>query len=152
MAIQGNLNPSARIGVVGVIDPDAYAAGTYTTGWIDMQDYFALMGVVMVGDMVASSTVDGKFQQATDSSGTGVKDVTGSAITQLTKAGTDDNKQVAINLRQSDLDRNNNFRFVRLSMTVATAASDAGGIVIATDTRYGAGTDTDATTVDEVVS
>jgi hypothetical protein len=34
-----NLNPSARTSVVGVIDPDAYAASTVTTGWIDMQDW-----------------------------------------------------------------------------------------------------------------
>jgi len=147
-----NLNPSARVGVVGVIDPDAYAAGTYTTGWIDMQDYFSVMGIVLVGDMVSNSTVDAKFQQATSSGGAGVKDVTGSAIAQLTQAGTDDNKQVAINLHQSDLDYNNGFRWVRLSMTVATAASDSGAVVVATDNRYGAATSVDATTVDEVVS
>lgn len=150
--MNGNLNPSQRVGVVGVIDPDAYAAGTYTTGWIDMQDFYAVLGVVLAGDLGALATVDAKFEQATDSAGTGAKDVTGSAITQLTKAGTDDNKQVAINLAQADLDRNNGFRYARLSMSVGTATSDAGAVVIALDSRYGAATANDATTVDEVVS
>jgi hypothetical protein len=147
-----NLNPSARVGVVGVVDPDAYAAGTYTTGWIDMQDYFAVMGVVLAGDLVATATLDAKFEQATDGSGTGAKDVTGSAITQLTQAGSDSNKQVAINLRQADLDRNNGFRYVRLSLTLGTAGGDVAAAVVALDIRYGAATANDAATVDEVVS
>jgi hypothetical protein len=39
-----------------------------------------------LGVLGASATVDAKLQQATDNSGTGVKDVTGKAITQLVKA------------------------------------------------------------------
>lgn len=147
-----NLLPSARNGVVGVIDPDAYAAGTYTSGWIDMQDFFSVMGIVLVGDMVATSTVDAKFQQATSVGGAGAKDVAGAAITQLTQSGTDDNKQAVINLSQGDLDFNNGFRWVRLSMTVAAAASDAGAVVIGFDNRYGGANTVDASTVDEVVA
>jgi hypothetical protein len=147
-----NLNPSARVGVVGVIDPDAYAAGTYTTGWIDMQDYFSVLAVVLAGDLGASATINAKIEQATTSAGTGAKDVTGSAITALTQAGADDNKQVAINLFQADLDRNNGYRWVRLSMTIGTATSDAGAVVVSLDTRYGAATAADAATVDEIVS
>lgn len=152
MSIQSNLSPSSRVGVVGIIDPDAYAAGTYTTGWVDMQAHFALLGIVMAGDLGASATIDAKIEQATSSGGAGAKDVTGSAITQLTKAGTDDNKQVMINVFQSDLDRNNAYRYVRLSMTVAVATSDGGAILLSTDQRYGAATDSDLTVVDEVVS
>lgn len=147
-----NLNPSARTSVVGVIDPDAYAASTVTTGWIDMQDWFSVLGVLMAGDIVSTGTIDAKFQQATDDAGAGAKDVTGSAITQLTQAGTDSNKQVLINLQQGDLDFNNSFRFVRLSATLGTAGADFGAVVIGLDRRYGAATDGDATTVDEVVS
>lgn len=149
--MMGNLNPSTRVGVVGVVDPDAYAAGTYTTGWVDMQAAFALLGIVMVGDLVAAATVDAKFQQATDNAGTGAKDVAGSSITQLTQAGIDDNKQVAINLRQADLDRNNGFRFARLSVTLGTAGGDMAAAVVALDHRYGAATANDLATVDEVV-
>jgi hypothetical protein len=147
-----NLNPSARTSVVGVIDPDAYAASTVTTGWIDMQDWFALLAVLMVGDFVATSTLNAKFQQATAADGTGAKDVTGSAITALTQAGTDDNKQALINLNSGDLDFNNGFRWVRLSATLGTAGADFGAVVVGLDRRYGAATDGDSATVDEVVS
>jgi hypothetical protein len=70
----------------------------------------------------ASATVDAKLQQATDSSGTGVKDITGKAITQILKAS-GDNKVAMINVRDTDLDVNNGFTYVRLTVTVGTATS-----------------------------
>ena len=57
-----NLKPSQRIALVGVIDPDAYAAGTYTTGWIAAAEAANFMALVSVGDMVSTSTVDAKIQ------------------------------------------------------------------------------------------
>lgn len=150
--MNGNLNPSMAAGVVGVINPVSQGAGTVTTGWIDMQKFGALLAVLAVGALGASATVDAKFQQATDGGGTGAKDVAGSAITQFTKAGTDDNKQALINLRQEDLDKNGGFRFARLSVTAGTAASLLSAIVLAFNARYGAATDNDLASVDEIVS
>ena len=149
--MNSNLLASARAAVVGIIDPDAYAAGTVTTGWIDMQDWHSLLAIVMAGDLGSSATLDAKFEQATDGSGTGAKDITGAAITQLTQAGTDSNKQALINLDQGSLDFNNGFRYVRLSMTVATATSDAGAVVLGLDARYGAANAGDIAAVDEIV-
>jgi len=149
--MNGNLNPSMAAGVVGVINPVSQAAGTVTTGWVDMQKFGALLAVLSAGVLGASATVDAKFQQATDGTGTGAKDVAGTSITQLTKAGTDDNKQALINLRQEDLDKNNGFRFARLSVTVGTAASLIAAVLLAFNARYGAATDNDVATVDEIV-
>jgi hypothetical protein len=149
--MQLNAKPSEIVALVGAIDPDAYAASTVTTGWINaalFQRYFA---AVYAGDLGASATLDAKLQQATDSGGTGVKDVTGKAITQLTQAGTDSNKQVIIDLNPSqDLDFDNGFDYFRLSMTVAVAASDCGGAVYGLNPRQGIASDSDATTVDEI--
>ncbi|WP_232494924.1 hypothetical protein [Novosphingobium kaempferiae] len=147
-----NFQISARAGIAGVIDPDAYAAGTYTTDWIDMRTWFWLMAVIMAGDMSANGTIDAKIEQATTNTGTGAKDIVGLAIAQLTKAGSDDNKQALINIGTEDLDFNNGYRFVRLSLTVATAASDAGAIVIGMDPRYGMPGGNDVASVDETVS
>lgn len=147
-----NANPSARVAVVGAIDPDAYAASTQTTGWIDAKKFHSFMAIIMAGTLGASATLDAKIEQASDGSGTGAKDVAGLAITQLTQAGTDSDKQAVINIDpHADLDRTNGFDFFRLSMTVATAASDAGGIVLGLNPRYGAANASDATTVDEIV-
>lgn len=147
-----NILPSKRAGVVGVIDPDAYAAGTYTTGWISMAEYRSIMAVIMAGDLGASATLDAKLQQATDGSGTGAKDIAGKAITQLTQAGSDSNKQAIINCRADELDVNNGFTHVRLSMTIGTATSDAGAVVLGMDSAYGPEDANDLATVDEIVA
>ena len=149
---QKTLRPTDQVAVVGVIDPDAYAADTYTSGWIDMADFNRIMAVVRAGDLGTSATLDAKLEQASDSSGTGAKDITGAAITQLTQAGTDSNKQAIINAWAEDLDRANGFTHVRLSMTVGTATSDAGAIVFGFDRRYGSASDGDLASVDEIVS
>lgn len=143
-----NVKPSDRAPILGVIDPDAYAANTYTTGWIDMSLWESVQAIVFAGTLGSSATLDAKLEQATSSGGAGAKDVTGKAITQLTQAGTDSDKQAVINCQSEDLDVEGGFRYVRLSLTVGTATSDAGGVVLGADPRYAP---TDATTVDEVV-
>ncbi len=131
-----NVLPSAKAVLAGAIDPDAYAAGAVSSGWVSMADYGAIQAVVMAGTLGASATLDAKLEQATDGSGTGVKDVTGKAITQLTKAGSDDDKQAIINCYAEDLDVNNSFTHVRLTLTVGTTTSDAGALVLGHNARY----------------
>lgn len=145
-----SLKPSDRASIVGAIDPQS-ASTAKTTAWVDASQFQNLMAVVAVGALGSSGTVDAKLQQATDSSGTGAKDITGKAITQLTQAGSDSNKQVLINLHQDELDASGGFRYVQLSITPATAASLIGGQLMGFDPRYAPATDFDATSVDEVV-
>lgn len=132
--MNANALPSEVAAVVGVVDPDATAAGTVTSAWVDMADFESIMAIVMAGTLGTSATLDAKLEQATDSSGTGAKDVTGKAITQLVKASNDDD-QAIINCRAEDLDIANDFSHVRLSMTVGTATSDAAGIVLGFNAR-----------------
>lgn len=142
---------SEQIAVVGVIKPDATAAGTATTGWVSIAQYGALMAILAAGDLGANATVDAKLQQAKDAAGTGAKDVTGKAITQLTQAGTDkSNKQAVINIRAEELDRNGGFGFVRFSATVATATSDIAGVLLGINSRFGPGAQ--AASVDQIVA
>ncbi len=146
-----NLLPSDRAAIAGSIDPDNASAGTYTTAWVSMATFRSVMAIVAVGVMTSSGTLDAKLQQATDSSGTGAKDVTDKDITQLTQAGTDSDKQVVINCRASELDIANGFDHVRLSVTTATAASYVCGILLGMDPAYGVASDNDETSVDEIV-
>ncbi len=145
-----NLLASQEQIVAGVIDPDAAAAAAYSTGWISMETNSRVQAITMVGAMVATSTVDAKLEQATDSSGTGVKDITGKAITQLTAAGSDDDQQAIINCRADELDIDNDFDHLRLTVTVATAASDMGAIVLAGPSRYEVAAD--LASVDEIIA
>jgi len=145
-----NINLYEETSIVGVIDPDAYAAGAVSTGWIAAKDMFSFMAIIMAGTLGTSATLDAKLEQATDGSGTGVKDITGKAITQLVKASNDDD-QAVINIKQQDLDIENDFTHFRLTMTVAVATSDAGAVVFGSAFRHGDGSDNDLASVVEVV-
>jgi hypothetical protein len=130
-----NAKPNTEATLVGIIDPDAYAAGAYSTGWVDMRKFNAIQAVVMAGTLGASATLDAKLEQASDGSGTGVKDITGKAITQLVKASNDDDQAIIL-LRDDELDVANSFTHARLTMTVGTATSDAGAVVLGHYARY----------------
>ena len=148
-----NMLPSEAAAIVGVIDPDATAAGTVTTSWIPMAEFESIMAVAMAGTLGASATFDAKLEQAQDSGGTGAKDITGKAITQLTQGSPDgSDKQAIINLRAEELDLENDFTHARLSITVATATSDAAGIVLGMNARQLPASDNDLASVAEIVS
>jgi hypothetical protein len=140
------LKPSQRAGVVGVINPQSVAAGSSTSGWMDATQFHNFMAILKTGVLGASATVDAKLQQATDNSGTGVKDITGKAITQLVKAS-NDNNQVTIDLKQEDMDFANAFKWFRLSVTVGTAACLLDATVLGVDPRYDNATAYDLATV-----
>lgn len=147
-----NILPSSEAAVVGVIDPDANTTAAYNSAWVNMANFEAIQAIVMAGTLGASATLDAKLQQATDGSGTGVKDITGKAITQLTQAGTDSDKQAVINLRAEELDVAGLFTHARLVMTVGTATSDAAAIVLGHHQHYGNASDHDLASADEIVA
>lgn len=143
-----NVKPSDRATLLAVINPQS-ATTAKSSGWVAAKTCLSFLATVLVGAITSTGTVDAKLEQAKDSGGTDAKDVTGKAITQLTEAGTDSNKQVEINLQQADLDINNGFTHFRLTITPATAAALIAGTVRGIDAAYQPATD--ATTVDEVV-
>ena len=135
--------------IAAVIDPDLNTSGDVSTGWVDMSVFSSIQAIVLAGDLGASATLDAKLEQATDSSGTGAKDITGKVITQMV-AGTDDNTQAVINCRSAELDINSNFTHVRLTLSVATASSDSAGLILGHNARYNAADP--VSTVAEVIS
>lgn len=150
--MQLNALATELAGIVGTIDPSAQAVGTLTSGWIDASKFQRFMAVVQTGVLGAAATLDAKLEQATDGAGTGAKDVTGKAITQIVKA-TGDNKQAVINLNPSeDLDFDNNFDFFRLSMTVAAAASQTSAALVGVHARQGIASDSDDADVVQIVA
>lgn len=143
-----NLKPSDRAAVVAVINPASQGAGAVSTGWIAAKDYSWFLATVAAGVLGAAATLDAKIEQATSAAGAGAKDVTGKAITQLTKAGGDDNKQALINVNQEDLDQAGGFTHIRLTLTVGVAASLVAATLAGFDAAY---TPTNAAGVAEVV-
>lgn len=111
-----------------------------------------MVTINFAGTLGSSATLDAKLIQATDPSGTSSKDTTGKSITQLTQAGTDSDKQAVINCGGDDLDAANNFTHVALLLTVGTATSYAGAVLLGLDPRAGAASDNDLSSVDEIVA
>ena len=147
-----NQKPSELFAILAKLDPVSQGAATVNSGWVAVKDWHRLAAILMVGALGASGTVDAKIQQASDGSGTGAKDLTtAKQITQLTQAGTDSNKQVVINVEPDDLDLDNSFTHIRLSVTVGVAASLISAVVLGFNPRFGSASDQDAATVDEIV-
>lgn len=143
--------PSEMVAVLGTIDPDANTAGALTSDYGDASKFEQLMAIIFAGTLGTSATLDAKLVQATDSSGTGVKDITGKAITQLTEAGTDSDKQAIIQVRADELDVAGGFKWVAIVHTVATATSDSGAVLLGLNPTFGPASGYDLASVDEIV-
>lgn len=131
-----NLNAkfSEQVAILDTIEPASTAASTVVTAFVPVANFHRIAALLQTGALGTNATVDAKLRQATDSSGTGAKDITGKAITQLVKAN-DDNKQVIIECQADDLDTANSFTHVALSVTVGTAASLISAAVLGVNAR-----------------
>lgn len=149
---QKTLPPSALIGVVGVIEPNATPVGDHSTSWISMSDFQAISAIVMAGALGAGATLDAKLEQAKDGTGVDAKDLDGAAITQLTKANGDDNKQALIEIWGEDLDLKGKYTHVRLTLSIGGANSDVSAVVLGTHPRQGPASDHNPESVVEIVN
>ena len=149
-----NLTPTDQCALLAVIDPDAYNANTYTSPYVSVVNYRRLMAICSVGDMQSSSTVDFSVRQSqtAESSPATATTIAGASITQLTKAGSDDNKQAIINLDVTALDIANGYDCAAIQLVVANAASDAAGYLFGFDPIYGTASDNDVASVDEIIT
>jgi hypothetical protein len=128
--------PTEEMALLTTHWPAVRQVATHVSDWVLVRDYPRLLFKLKVGIMGASSTLDAKLQQASTSTGTGVKDISGKAITQLTQAGTDDNSVVGINLRTEELDVQGGFEYVRFSVTIAAADCTYDAELLGFDPRY----------------
>lgn len=120
--MNANLKFVELYATLAVLSPASQAPGTVTTTWVSAANLHRVIAEIQTGVLGAGATIDAKLRQATDSSGTGAKDVTGKAITQIVKAS-GDNVQAFIEARGGELDSANGFCYVQLSLTVGVAAS-----------------------------
>jgi hypothetical protein len=149
-----NTLPTERVAVLAALNPISQSASASATGYVDCSKFRRLLAVVQVGVLGSSATVDAKLTAGTTSSGGSTVDIT-PAITQLTQAGTDANKQVLINLDTAKLQTltpGTNYRYVKLTVTVGTADSLTAALILGFDPINGPASDNNATTVDEVVT
>ena len=130
-----NSKASEMLAVLATIDPASQAAGALSTGWVSVANHLGFLAAVQTGVLGTAATVDAKLQQAQDITGTGAKDISGKAITQIVKA-TGDNKQALINVKPEELDTVNGFGFVRVTVTVGVAASITSAQLLGVNPRF----------------
>ncbi len=130
-----NIKIAEKITFLAALDPASVAAGTVLTSWVPMNVADSLLALINVGVFGASATVDAKLRQAMDNTGANAKDITGKAIVQMLAAG-GNGKQVTIECRDTDLDVNNGYAFVALSVTVGTAATFLSASLIGGNPMY----------------
>ena len=142
-----NARASELVAELGAVPPTNQAVGTITTGWLSLANFQNVLAAVRSGTLGASASVTAKLQQATDTSGTAAKDLTGKAITAITA----NNKTALINLNAQELDVANGFDCVQLQITVATATSYVQGEVLGLNCRYNPTSDWNGVQVTQVV-
>ena len=140
---------SERLAVVATVDPMDGATTARSSDYVNMEEFDKLLAIVLVGAI--TGTIDAKLEQATDSSGTDVKDVTGKAITQV--ADDEDNGQMLINLRADELDMDNGFTHVRLTVTPTGGTTNLlGAVILAGDPKNYPASNYDLASVAEIIS
>lgn len=138
-----------NMALVATIDPDAYATGTQGSDWVDMSVHRQVMFTPLVGDLGSSAVLNVKLQEATSNAGAGKQDISGKAITALTQAGTDSDKQAHIHLQADELSAG--YRYARALATLTVATSDYGLVAFASRGHYKPAKDYDLASVDEIV-
>ena len=135
MAVSLNSKLSENVAILATLDPASVSASTVVSTWVPATNFHSLTVLIQTGVLGTSATIDAKLRQATDSSGTSAKDITGEALVQIVKA-TGDNKQALIEITGDQLDATNGFGYVALSLTVGTAVSIVGAIIFGVNPRY----------------
>jgi len=130
-----SLKPTDFEALLTSIDPANQAAGTVTTAWVPVQNFHTFLALIGTGAMGANGTLDAKIRQAQDAAGTGAKDLPGKAIATIS-AASGANVQALINFRNGDVDTNNGYAFVQLSVTLGTAASYVAAYLFGVGARF----------------
>jgi hypothetical protein len=142
---------SESLAIAATIDPQSVSAGSATTDVIDLRHYRSVLFIVAAGVLGASGTLDFAVRGDTTSGGSFTTTITNKTITQLTKAGSDDNKQVIVEVSAEEAAAQG-FRFVRGLLTVGVAASQVCVIALASGLRYSPAAEFDLASVNEIVN
>ena len=139
---------NSRLPLVGTVDPQSASANDYATDVVDMAKFQKVVFYLLVGALGSSATVDFVVKGDATSGGSYATTVTGKSITQLTKAGSDDNKQVVVEVTAEDVVQQG-LRYIKGIVTTAVAASQIAVAVVGVDARYAPADD--LSSVDEIV-
>lgn len=142
---------SQRVAVVSCVDPDAYTTGTTNDDVIDMMDFKRVMYIVMAGVLGSGATLNFYVFGDTASGGSYTTLITGKSITQLSEGGTDADKQAIVEVSAAEV-LAQGLRYIRGTLVILGATSDAGAVAIGEPAHYLPPTADDLASVDEIVA
>lgn len=125
---------SERLPIVAAIDP-SNSATTQFSDAVDMKKYRRIMAIVQVGAFGTAGTADAEFEGGATSTGAWSTVFASKAITQLTEAGSDDNKQVVLNLSDAEVAATTK-RWVRLKMTMGGTTNYCNAVILGWKGKY----------------
>jgi hypothetical protein len=145
-----NLSLGEGLAVVGVANPATTTSTARVTGAIDVSKFDQVLFVFQLGDM-ANETFDCGVQTV-DSDGTSnAVNITGKQATQLAaSASANDNKQIVIAIKSTDLIANGK-RYVRGRMVTGNTTGGPAAILAIGTSHYGPGDANDLSSVVEVI-
>lgn len=103
--------------------------GGATTPYVAVSDARKLMAVVAIGPLAATKTTTIQFKQATDTAGTGAKNL-GTAVIYTSPAGGVTSASFTADAQITDLDDLNGFDFVAVNVTSNAAVANPGGVAL----------------------
>lgn len=140
---------SEAFAVVATLDPGTVTNTEVFTDVVDMGVLLQVMAVAMLGNM-AAETIDFKAYSC-DSDGSNAAAITGRAATQLAAhATTSDNKQLIINIRDTDLLASGK-QHVKFGLVTGGATGGPASIVVIGAPRQGIASANDLSSVAEIV-
>lgn len=147
-----NLNSSRLselLAVAGVLAPQTVANTELFTDVVDLGAFEQVMAVAQLGNM-AAETIDFKAY-ACDSNGSNAVAISGKAATQLVAhASNNDNKQLVVNVRNTDLLASGK-QHVKFGLVTGGATGGPAAVVVVGRARQGLASDQDASSVVQVV-
>lgn len=146
-----NAKLSECCALIATIDPQTVSnAAELFTDVIDFGSVQQVMACALTGNM-AAETIDFKFYSC-DSDGSNAAAVTGKAATQLAAHATNnDNKQLIINVRDTDLLASGK-RYGKFGLVTGGATGGAASVCVHGSLRQGLAADNDLASVAEIVS
>jgi hypothetical protein len=147
MGIPVNEYASEALAVLGQLAPVSQGAGAASISGITMAKGTKLLFVLQIATLSGGSTVDAKIQTCATSGGS-YADLAGGAITQVT-SGT--NPIIMIEVRAETLAAAGVGPFVKLLITVGTAAAVIAAVAYAASTHYSPASDSNIANVAQTI-
>ena len=138
---------SEKLAVVATIDPDAYVSGVITTDWVDMDNFYDVLFIALLGTGVTTGSFNLLIQEARLANGSGSQSISGKAITTLTTG--DNDSQALVHVRAADLSQG--YSFVRGQSLLSGAGADFAVIAIAGRPRHHPASNFDLASVAEII-